>query len=57
MIFGIVFVIVFILGFGCGLAMPFLLMKYPFKRDADSNQASSDIKDLIDEWWNGKRGD
>lgn len=62
MIFSIVFVIVFILGFVFGLAMPFILKKLDiYKKDIptveDAQKPSTNAKEIIDEWVNGKVGE
>lgn len=63
MLYGIVFIITFIIGFAFGIAMPFILKKLDiykepetieFKKNMSVDNSSSKI---IDEWLNGKRGE
>lgn len=63
MIFGIIFVIVFIIGFAGGLAMPFILIKHPInksiqphKNEMETNP-SSVVNEILDEYLNGKKGE
>lgn len=61
MLEGIVFVIVFILGFAFGLVMPFILFKLGFyKKDTQvfsNNEPVSNVQEILDEYINGARGD
>jgi len=58
---GIVFVIVFILGFAFGLAMPFILIKSGiYKKDRqifNNNEPVSITPEILDEYMNGIRGE
>lgn len=63
MLYGVVFIITFVVGFSFGIAMPFILKKLDIykeqnllteKEDASVDNSSSKI---IDEWLNGKRGE
>lgn len=58
---GIVFVIVFILGFAFGLAMPFILIKSGLYKKEDQtledNEPISITPEILDEYMNGIRGD
>ena len=59
MIFGIIFVIEFMIGFVAGIATPFILKRLDiynlFKTTKNQNDdaVSSDVKQLINEWQNG----
>lgn len=51
---GIVFVIVFILGFAFGLAMPFILFRFPFKKEnIETNNLTNNADKIMNEWLNG----
>lgn len=58
---GIVFVIVFILGFAFGLAMPFILIKSGiYKKDSqflENSDPVSNAQEILDEYMNGIRGE
>ena len=59
MIFAIVFIITFAVGFVLGLAMPFILIRFPFfniKNEVINSNPSNISKDVLDEWVNGKIG-
>lgn len=61
MLTGIVFVMVFVLGFAFGLAMPFILVKSGiYKKDRqifDNNEPVSITPEILDEYMNGIRGE
>ena len=59
MIFAIVFIITFVTGFALGLAMPFILIRFPFfntKSEKINSNPSNFSKEVLDEWVNGKIG-
>jgi len=57
MIISIVLIITFIVGFAFGLAMPFILFKFPFtlnKGTIEKKDPASTANEILDEWLNGK---
>lgn len=62
MIFGIVFIIVFVIGFTFGIIMPFILEKMNIYKKEDvkkeeNNSPSTNVTEIVDEWFNGGRGE
>lgn len=64
MIVGIIFIIVFIIGFAFGIAMPFILKKmniYEVKglklENQIKNETQNNAHEIMDEWFNGRRGE
>lgn len=58
MTYGIVFITVFIIGFAFGIAMPFILFKFPFKITKgaiEEKNPESTATEIMDEWLNGER--